>query len=430
MKKRKLRLLIVESSGADQAQLLGALESQGFVFDETTVDGAVRMRTALEAQEWDLVICGGPIAGFPAAAALALAREVHPDLPFIIVSAENDLNLAVGLIKLGAQDYIRKDELVRLGPVIERELRDAEMNRLQKVTQARLHESQELFRAIVENVGDLVAVLDTDGRRVYNSPSYWPLFREKDIRQGSSSFREIHPDDRERIKEIFRKTVLTGIGECAEFRFVLKDGSIRYMESDGRAIRDAEGNVSKVVVVSRDITEQKRLEADLRAMAATDTLTGLPNRRHFLTQLDQEMARVSRANDHCASVLMIDIDFFKQVNDSFGHTTGDHALRHLAGLMRNTLRKIDTLGRLGGEEFAVILPGASRASAQIFAERLRKKIAASPMPHAGKSITLTVSIGVTEIKPDDSSADDTLARADRAQYQAKESGRNRVVVEA
>jgi diguanylate cyclase (GGDEF)-like protein/PAS domain S-box-containing protein len=430
MKKRRLRLLIAENSGPERAQLLAALQSQGFVFDDTTVDGAVPMRAALEAQEWDLVICGQPLAGFPAAAALALVREVHPDLPFIIVSAENDLNLAVGLIKLGAQDYIRRSELVRLGPVIERELRDADMIRMQKLTRARLHESQELFRAIVENVGDLVAVLDTSGRRIYNSPSYWPLFRERDIRQGSSSFREIHPDDRERIKEIFRKTVLTGIGECAEFRFVLKDGSIRYMESDGRAIRDAEGNVSKVVVVSRDITDQKRLEAELREMAATDMLTGLPNRRHFLAQLEQEMARVSRVSEHHASVLMIDVDHFKQVNDSFGHSTGDHALRHLASLMKQSLRKIDTPGRLGGEEFAAILPGASLASAQIFAERLRKKIAASPMPHAGKAIPLTVSIGVTEIKPDDSSADDTLARADRAQYQAKQSGRNRVLVEA
>jgi diguanylate cyclase (GGDEF)-like protein/PAS domain S-box-containing protein len=427
--KKRLRLLIVERSSADKASLLLALENQGFRIEEVAVDTPARLRAALETQQWDLIICCQPIPDFPAASALAIAKEVHADVPFIIVSAENDLNLAVGLIKLGAQDYIRNNELVRLGPVIERELRDAEMNRLQKVTQARLHESQELFRAIVENVGDLVAVLDTNGRRVYNSPSYWPLFREKDIRQGSSSFREIHPDDRERIKEIFRKTVLTGIGECAEFRFVLKDGSIRHMESDGRAIRDAEGNVSKVVVVSRDITEQKRLEADLREMAATDMLTGLPNRRHFLTQLDQEMARVSRVTEHYASVLMIDVDHFKQVNDTFGHSTGDHALRHLANLMKQSLRKIDSLGRLGGEEFAVILPGAPLASAQIFAERLRKKIAASPMPHAGNAITLTVSIGVTEIKPDDSSADDTLARADRAQYQAKQKGRNRVVVE-
>ena len=428
--KQRLRLLIVESSSADRAALLHALDGQGYLFTRTDVDTLAGMRAALEAQNWDLIICGQPVPDVPAVAALATARELRPDVPFIIVSGESDLNMAVALIKLGAHDYVQKSELVRLGPVIERELRDAELRRQQKITANQLHESQELFRAIVENVGDLVAVLDINGRRIYNSPSYWPLFREKDIRQGSSSFREIHPDDRERIKGIFRQTVLTGIGECAEFRFLLKDGSIRHMESDGRAIRDADGKVSKVVVVSRDITEQKRLEADLREMAATDMLTGLPNRRHFLAQLDQEMARVSRVTEHYASVLMVDVDHFKHVNDTFGHSTGDHALRHLANLMKQSLRKIDTLGRLGGEEFAVILPGAALASAQIFAERLRKKLAASPMPHASQAIPLTVSIGVTEIKVDDSCADDTLARADRALYRAKESGRNRVTVEA
>lgn len=427
--KQRLRLLIVEHSKADLAALLHALDCQGYAVAPTVVESAVRLRSTLEAQEWDLIICGQPVAGFTVPAALAIAKEVRPGVPFIIVSGEADLNMAVALIKLGAQDYVQKSELVRLGPVIERELRDARLRYHHKITEDRLHESQELFRAIVENVGDLVAVLDTEGRRVYNSPSYRPLFRERDIRQGSSSFSEIHPDDRERIREVFRRTVTTGVGECAEFRFVLKDGSIRHMESDGRAIKDADGKVSKVVVVSRDITEMKRLEAELREMAATDMLTGLPNRRHFLIQLDQEMARVSRSNDHCASVLMIDIDFFKQVNDTFGHTTGDSALRHLSGLMRQELRKVDTLGRLGGEEFGIILPNAALPAAEIFAERLRKVVAESPVQYLGRAIPLTISVGVTEIKAGDTSADETLMRADRALYRAKELGRNQVTVE-
>jgi diguanylate cyclase (GGDEF)-like protein/PAS domain S-box-containing protein len=427
--KQQLRLLIVESSNADLAALLHALDGQGFEIALTVISAATVMRAALEAQEWDLILCGQPGPGFTVPAALAMAKEVRPEVPFIIVSGEGHLNLAVALIKLGAQDYVQKSELARLGPVIERELRHAEWLRRQKETDGKLYETQELFRAIVENVGDLVAVLDTEGRRVYNSPSYQPLFREKDIRQGSNSFMEIHPDDRERIKALFKKTVATGMGECAEFRFVLRDGSIRFMESDGRAIRDADGNVSKVVVVSRDITEQKRLEADLREMAATDMLTGLPNRRHFLGQLEQENARVIRAEEKCAAVLMIDIDHFKMVNDTFGHATGDLVLRHLADLMREDLRKIDTLGRLGGEEFAVILPGADSAAAEIFAERLRKQVAETPAVHDKWTIPLTISIGVTEIKPGDVSADDALTRADRALYRAKECGRNRVTVE-
>lgn len=424
-----LRLLIVEDSADDKELLLHSLRSQGYQVMSATVDTPVTMRAALERQEWDLITCDHSMPNFSAPAALAIAKELRPDVPFIIVSGEIDLNLAVALIKLGAQDYVQKSELIRLGPVIERELRDAKLTRQRKLAEDRLHESQELFRAIVENVGDLVAVLDTDGRRIYNSPSYRPLFREKDIRPGSASFLEIHLEDRERIKEIFRRTVATGVGERAEFRFVLKDGSIRHMESDGRAIRGADGTVSKVVVVSRDITELKRLEAELREMAATDFLTGLANRRHFLARLEQELARIQRLEEHRASVLMLDSDHFKRVNDTFGHATGDNVLRHLAVLMQKGLRKVDIAGRVGGEEFAIILPGADLPAAEVFAERLRKKVAGTPMAQEDRAIPLTVSIGVTGMKASDTSADDALVRADRALYRAKECGRNKVVVE-
>lgn len=424
-----LRLLIVEDSEDDVELLLRSLRTQGYLVSPAAVDTAVGMRTALARQDWDLILCDHSMPGFSAPAALAIAKELRPDVPFIIVSGAIDLNLAVALIKSGAQDYIHKSELIRLGPVIERELRDASLARQRKLAEEKLHESRELFRAIVENAADLVAVLDTEGRRIYNSPSYRPLFPEEYIRQGSNSFLEVHPEDRERIKEIFRRTVATGIGDRAEFRFVLKDGSIRHMESDGRAIRSAEGTVSEVVVVSRDITALKHLEADLRAMAATDILTGLPNRRHFFAQLEQELARLHRVEGHRASVLMLDADHFKRVNDAFGHATGDNVLRHIAVLMRDALRKIDTVGRVGGEEFAVILPGAELHAAEVFAERLRKKVAGTPMAQEGKTIPLTVSIGVTGVNAGDASANDALIRADRALYRAKECGRNKVAVE-
>jgi diguanylate cyclase (GGDEF)-like protein len=155
----------------------------------------------------------------------------------------------------------------------------------------------------------------------------------------------------------------------------------------------------------------------------------LANRRHFLAQLEQELSRIYRVEGHCASVLMLDSDHFKQINDTFGHATGDSVLRHLAQLMQNELRKIDTVGRVGGEEFAVILPGADLPAAEVFAERLRKKIAGTPITHGDSVIQLTVSIGVSGMKASDASADDALVRADRALFRAKEDGRNRVAVE-
>ena len=126
---------------------------------------------------------------------------------------------------------------------------------------------------------------------------------------------------------------------------------------------------------------------------------------------------------------MLDSDHFKRVNDTFGHATGDNVLRHLAVLMKKGLRKVDIAGRVGGEEFAIILPGADLPAAEVFAERLRKKVAGTPMAQEDRAIPLTVSIGVTGMKASDTSADDALVRADRALYRAKERGRNKVAVE-
>jgi len=181
-----------------------------------------------------------------------------------------------------------------------------------------------------------------------------------------------------------------------------------------------------VIVSTVDITERKRMDAELLLLATTDFLTGLPNRREFMARLDDELARLQRSVDESAAVLMLDIDHFKTVNDEFGHATGDAVLRHMAGLMRAGQRKIDTLGRVGGEEFAVLLPGASLEAAAAYAERLRQSVAETPLVNEGREIAITVSIGIASIRPQDASADAALIRADRALYNAKDAGRNRV----
>jgi diguanylate cyclase (GGDEF)-like protein/PAS domain S-box-containing protein len=196
---------------------------------------------------------------------------------------------------------------------------------------------------------------------------------------------------------------------------------------------DASGDPQYLVCVTLDITERKLAQAALLAsqkellvLATTDLLTELPNRRHFFARLTEEFARVQRlGNQHC-SILMLDLDHFKRINDTYGHAMGDAVLQHFAQLMRKAFRSIDMAARVGGEEFAVILPGSDLAAARTSAERLREIVAKTPLVQDGKTISVTVSIGAATMVPSDSEADQMLIRADEALYRAKENGRNQV----
>ncbi|UGQ46877.1 CHASE domain-containing protein [Massilia endophytica] len=181
-----------------------------------------------------------------------------------------------------------------------------------------------------------------------------------------------------------------------------------------------------VIVSTVDITERKRLNEELQLLATTDSLTGLPNRREFMRRLEEQQGRLLRGLDGQAAVLMLDIDHFKNVNDQHGHAVGDAVIRHLASLMKESQRKVDMLGRVGGEEFAALLPGADPEAARVFAERLRQRIEATPLRQEGLTLSVTVSVGIAAMDPGDEKAEAVLARADEALYCAKRGGRNRV----
>jgi diguanylate cyclase (GGDEF)-like protein/PAS domain S-box-containing protein len=212
--------------------------------------------------------------------------------------------------------------------------------------------------------------------------------------------------------------------------YVDEHGMPGWVSTNKWPVFDADRKVIGLFGISRNVSEQMRLEAELRDMAATDFLTGLPNRRHFLVQLEEQIARMERSTSPQTAVMMLDLDYFKKINDTYGHAVGDAVLKHVARCIRGTLRRIDTAGRVGGEEFAIVLPGADLAAALVSAERLRQAVADTPLVLGdGSTIAITVSIGITELKPTDKGVDTPLVRADEALYRAKGGGRNRVVVD-
>ena len=187
-----------------------------------------------------------------------------------------------------------------------------------------------------------------------------------------------------------------------------------------------DGALESVYASFEDITQRVQLSNELRRQASTDELTGAANRRSLIARLQQEFDRFRRHPDTRCCVLAMDLDHFKRVNDTHGHAAGDAMLAHVAQLMRQQIRLVDLLGRSGGEEFLLLLPDTDLDAAAVLAERLRERVAAARLAHGEVTLGITLSIGVAVMAAGDASADDVLARADRALYDAKNAGRNAV----
>ncbi len=233
---------------------------------------------------------------------------------------------------------------------------------------------------------------------------------------------------RMRFAQAFPTFLVTGHVENLEFVLVRQDGSHLPVAVSGSAIRDAEGQVIATRSTVFDLTERKRLEAQLEQLARTDALTGLSNRRDFEELSLRELQRARRL-DRPLTLLMLDVDHFKRVNDRYGHAVGDQVLQGVAQVCRAQLREIDLLARLGGEEFTIVLPEAGQTFGIDIAERLRQAVQDWVLRLAsGDEIRCTVSVGVTSRIDTDEAVATILARADQALYAAKEAGRNQVRV--
>lgn len=173
---------------------------------------------------------------------------------------------------------------------------------------------------------------------------------------------------------------------------------------------------------------EARYHEEVYQLATHDALTELYNRRHFIELVDKEIARAHR-HDRPLVMCIIDVDLFKPVNDSFGHVAGDGVLRQLAGVVRGFVRGEDIAARIGGEEFAVLLPESDLPSARVFAERLREAVATSEFELGGEPRQITISVGIAGLDPSRAERGALMQAADAALYRAKEAGRNRVWVQ-
>ncbi|UXU90970.1 sensor domain-containing diguanylate cyclase [Burkholderia sp. S-53] len=297
----------------------------------------------------------------------------------------------------------------------------------------RLRDSAALVTDLTDQVPGLVFQLRqaADGRRTFTYASagvrdIYELTPEQIARNAEAVETRIHPADLIAYRQSLHESSARLTPWRLEYRVLLPGQGLRWREGDARPQRMADGGTVWHGFIT-DATDRKRIEAELQRMATTDHLTQLSNRHAFMRQSEAAL-RCVRATGRAAAVLMLDLDHFKALNDRWGHPLGDRALRHFARLLLAETAPDSIVGRVGGEEFAIVLPGSDLDTAIAFARRLQQRVMQAQLMHEDQQVALTVSIGIDAMRESDFGAYQSLSRADKALYLAKDRGRNRIEV--
>lgn len=291
-----------------------------------------------------------------------------------------------------------------------------------------LQESEARFRLMADSAPVLIWLIDAKQLAIWFNKR-WLAFTGRTLEQelGKGWLDSVDPAHRELVVKLLRWHFQVRKPFNVEYRIKRADGEYRWIIDAGVPRFNELGEFVGFIGSCIDITKHKQMEEELWEQATTDVLTGFSNRRHFLVRLQDEFDRMQRNDELQSSVLMLDLDHFKRINDRFGHAVGDAVLKHFAKIIQTQQRKVDVVGRLGGEEFAIILPDTDLSAARPFAERLRKAVCNTPLAHHATLINVTVSIGMARLSQNSKSAESVLNDADAALYAAKDAGRNQVV---
>jgi len=307
-----------------------------------------------------------------------------------------------------------------------------------KRAEKKLRDEEQRFRAFVEHSSDMIVLVNLEGVITYVNPAIESVLGFKpEERIGAYGFEIVHPDDINALVDVFNTLskdtnypVIKG-----ELRLRHKDGSWRTLEAVGS--NQINNNVVEYIIINyRDITERKRAEEALleseqryRDLSIIDDLTQLYNSRHFYAQLEREIERSNRYGQPL-TLLLLDLDKFKNFNDKYGHVQGDYVLLLLGHVIKRSLREIDSAYRYGGEEFTIMLPMTSSEEGIVTAKRIQTELRKENFSLAlGQEVYMTVSIGLAQYKPKEEMKA-FVHRVDQLMYRAKKNGRDRICPES
>jgi diguanylate cyclase (GGDEF)-like protein/PAS domain S-box-containing protein len=413
-----LKLLLIEDSTDDEVLLVRELHRKGYAVDHVRVDSSATLRSALEQRGWDLVISDHSMAAFDPLSALAIVREYDEIIPFVIVSGAIKEEQAVEAMAAGAADYVMKGNLARLAPAIERELAEAGGRRRQRLAE------QEVRRiaAIVDSSFDAIIGQALDGTVTSWNPAAQRILGYSAVEMVGQSTDGIVPADRrDELQHLLAHLGVGGRVEEHETIRVTKDGQRLDVSLTISPIHNEHGAIVGNSTIARDITERNRAQSHLVHLADHDPLTGLYNRRRFEIEIERQIALRRRYNNP-ATLLLLDLDNFKSVNDTLGHGAGDRLLCDIASALTAALRETDVVARLGGDEFVILLPETDATAAHRVAESLRAVVADNPA-FGSEGLAVTASVGIAPVTRGVTSSE-LMVQADLALYDIKDRGRN------
>jgi diguanylate cyclase (GGDEF)-like protein/PAS domain S-box-containing protein len=358
---------------------------------------------------------------------LDVVREVRHDrglaLPIIVITGHGDETSAAQTLKLGATDYlVKQDDLLNRLPVaIENAWYRAQLEH----ERGALRESEERFRQMAESIGDVFWLSDPQRQlALYMSPAFeriWHMPVSAVYADWRAWLAYVHEDDREAVRAHMDDVARNEFE--IEFRVCPPGHDERHVFMRVYVVRDGAGSDIRRAGVIQDVTERKAQEARIEHLAYHDSLTGLPNRTMLMDRLGQALSQAQRLEQQVA-VLYMDLDRFKLVNDSLGHPVGDQLLQEIAHRLRTTLRENDTVARVGGDEFQVVIGNVNGSThAARIAEKLMRALG-EPFTLEGQELHVTASLGVSLFPRDGASGELLLKYADIALYEAKGEGRN------
>jgi diguanylate cyclase (GGDEF)-like protein/PAS domain S-box-containing protein len=410
------RILIVEDDPATRAGLEGLLGDGSS--DVATAGSLDEGRRALARFDPDICLTDLKLPDGSGIDFIRSAREsARRDV--IVLTGNGSIDTAVQAMKEGAFDYLLKPlKPAELGGILQRLERKREVER-------QLREQEERFRALIEHSSDAIALLSAEGRVLYASPSTARVIgrRGQDL-VGKVWLDRMHADDVAAAGDFFA-SVLADPGRpgTIETRLREEGEGERWIEMTMTNLL-GEPSVGAVVVNYRDVTERRRAIDELEYRAFHDELTGLPNRALFLDRLTQAIA-LARRDSRKLAVMFIDLDNLKRVNDTLGHSAGDAVIRAVTERLRGCVREADTLARVGGDEFTLLVPEIGDESDAVTVASKTLASVAEPFVIRGHELSVTTSIGIGFYPRDGGDPESLMACADKALYRAKETGRNR-----